>query len=61
MNKGKDIRVAQYIFAEIYVVTLAMVFVIFKRCGSVSAKRFADAAWTLTRDGCRSLHTRSSL
>lgn len=26
---------AQYIFAEIYVVTLGMVFVIYKRCGSV--------------------------
>ena len=35
-DKGKDIRMAQYIFAEIYVVTLGMVFVIYKRCGSVS-------------------------
>lgn len=35
-NGGKDIRLAQYAFAGIYVVTLGMVFTLYKRCGSVS-------------------------
>lgn len=34
-NQGKDLRIAQYIFAQLYVVTLAMVFALYKRCGSV--------------------------
>lgn len=35
-DKGKDIRIVQYVFAELYVITLAMVFAIYHRCASVS-------------------------
>ncbi|ORY57676.1 glycosyltransferase [Leucosporidium creatinivorum] len=34
-EQGKNLRIAQYIFAEIYVVTLGIVFAIFKRCNSL--------------------------
>lgn len=35
-DKGRDIRIAQYVFAELYVITLAMVFAIYHRCATVS-------------------------
>jgi alpha-1,3-mannosyltransferase len=35
-DKGRDIRIAQYAFAELYVITLAMVFAIYHRCATVS-------------------------
>lgn len=34
-NKGSNLRLAQYLFAGIYLITLSVVFAIFKRCQSV--------------------------
>lgn len=44
---------AQYVFAEIYVVTLGVVFAIFKRCGSVCLTLFLPSR--IRKGGCANL------